>query len=45
MIMAQLFDNNFIFVYFFAIITIFNYSCLKEFQKIVIIYITVFSLG
>lgn len=43
--MAQLFGDNMIFIYFFAIIAIFNYSNLSEEQKITIVYITVYALA
>ena len=42
--MEELFDGNIIFVFFFAMIAIYNYSDLKEFQRVAIIYITVYSL-
>lgn len=42
--MEELFDGNIISVFFFAMIAIYNYSDLKEYQRIAIIYITVYSL-
>lgn len=42
--MEELFNGNTIFVFFFAMIAIYNYSDLKEYQRIAIIYITVYSL-
>ena len=42
--MEELFNGNIIFVFFFAMIAIYNYSDLKEYQRIAIIYITVYSL-
>lgn len=42
--MEALFNGNVVFVFFFAVIAIYNYSDLKEYQKIAIIYITVYSL-
>lgn len=42
--MEELFNGNLIFVFFFAMIAIYNYSNLKEYQRIAIIYITVYSL-
>lgn len=42
--MEALFNGNIIFVFFFAMIAIYNYSDLKEYQRIAIIYITVYSL-
>lgn len=42
--MEVLFNGNTIFIFFFAMIAIYNYSDLKEYQRITIIYITVYSL-
>ena len=42
--MEALFDGNIVFVFFFAMVAIYNYSDLKEYQRIAIIYITVYSL-
>ena len=42
--MEALFENNIIFIFFFAIIGIFNYSEMKEYQRITIIYITIYAL-
>lgn len=42
--MEALFNGNIVFVFFFAMIAIYNYSDLKEYQRIAIIYITVYSL-
>ncbi len=42
--METLFNGNIVFVFFFAMIAIYNYSDLKEYQRIAIIYITVYSL-
>lgn len=42
--MEALFENNIVFIFFFAIIGIFNYSDMKEYQRIAIIYITIYSL-
>jgi len=39
-----LFNGNTVFIFFFAMIAIYNYSDLKEYQRIAIIYITVYSL-
>lgn len=43
--MEALFNGNIIFIFFFAMIAIYNYSDLKEYQRIAIIYITVYSLA
>ncbi len=43
--MADLFGNNYFFLYIFACITIFNYSSFKENQKIIILYLTTFGMG
>lgn len=43
--MEVLFNGNIIFIFFFAMIAIYNYSDLKEYQRIAIIYITVYSLA
>lgn len=42
--MESLFNENIIFVFFFAMIAIYNYSDLKEYQRMAIIYITVYAL-
>ena len=42
--METLFNENTIFVFFFAMIAIYNYSDLKEYQRMAIIYISVYSL-
>lgn len=42
--MEKLFDGNIIFIFFFSMIAIYNYSNLKEYQRIAIIYITIYSL-
>lgn len=42
--MESLFNENTIFVFFFAMIAIYNYSDLKEYQRMAIIYITVYAL-
>lgn len=42
--METLFDKNFIFIFFFAMISIYNYSELKEYQRMAIIYISVYAL-
>ena len=43
--MEALFNGNIIFIFFFAMIAVYNYSDLKEYQRIAIIYITVYSLA
>ena len=42
--METLFNDNIIFVFFFAMIAIYNYSDLKEYQRMAIIYISVYAL-
>lgn len=42
--MESLFSNNIILLFFFSIIAIYNYSELKEYQRVSIVYITVYSL-
>ena len=42
--MESLFNENIIFIFFFAMIAIYNYSDLKEYQRMAIIYITVYAL-
>lgn len=42
--METLFDKNIIFIFFFAMIAIYNYSDLKEYQRMAIIYISVYAL-
>lgn len=43
--MDSLIDGNIILIFFFTMIAIYNYSNLKEYQKIAIIYITTYSLA
>lgn len=43
--MEILFANNTLLLFFFVMITVFNYSTLKEYQRIAIIYITVYALA
>lgn len=43
--METLFNENVIFVFFFAMIAIYNYSDLKEYQRMAIIYISVYALA
>lgn len=43
--MEILFANNTLLLFFFVMITVFNYSELKEYQRIAIIYITVYALA
>ncbi len=43
--MEELFGNNIIILFFFAAITIFEYSEMKGYQKLSIIYITVYALS
>ncbi len=42
--MELLFGGKAIFVFFFAMIAIYNYSNLKEYQRITIIYVTIYCL-
>lgn len=42
--MDSLFNGNVVFIFFFSMIAIFNYSNLKESQRITIMYITIYSL-
>ena len=42
--MEALFSNNIIFVFFFAMLAIYNYSDLKEYQRMAIIYISIYAL-
>ena len=42
--MENLFNENIIFIFFFAMIAIYNYSDLKEYQRMTIIYISVYAL-
>lgn len=42
--MENLFGGNIIFIFFFAMIAIYNYSDMKEYQRMTIIYISVYSL-
>ena len=39
--MVDLFNENTLFVFFFAMVAIYNYSALKEYQRMAIIYISV----
>lgn len=41
--METLFNKNIIFIFFFAMIAIYNYSDLKEYQRMAIIYISGFK--
>lgn len=43
--MDSLIDGNIILIFFFTMIAIYNYSNLKEYQRIAIIYITTYSLA
>ena len=38
--MVDLFNENTLFVLFFAMVAIYNYSALKEYQRMAIIYIS-----
>ena len=42
--MESLFNENIIFIFFFGMIAIYNYSDLKEYQRMAIIYISVYAL-
>lgn len=42
--MEELFSNNIVFIFFFAMIAIYNYSDLKEYQRMAIIYISIYAL-
>lgn len=42
--MESLFNENIIFIFFFAMIAIYNYSNFKEYQRMAIIYISVYAL-
>ena len=42
--MESLFNENIIFIFFFAMIAIYNYSDMKEYQRMAIIYISVYAL-
>ena len=42
--METLFNEDTIFVFFFAMIAIYNYSDLREYQRMAIIYISVYAL-
>ena len=42
--METLFNENIFFIFFFAILSIYNYSELKDYQKMAIIYISVYAL-
>lgn len=39
--MVDLFNENTLFVFFFAMVAIYNYSALKEYQRMAIIYILI----
>ena len=41
--MVDLFNENTLFVLFFAMVAIYNYSALKEYQRMAIIYIILFE--
>lgn len=43
--MVDLFNENTLFVFFFAMVAIYNYSALKEYQRMAIIYISVYALA
>ena len=43
--METLFNKNIIFIFSFAMIAIYNYSDLKEYQRMAIIYISVYALA
>lgn len=43
--METIFNGNIVVLFFFAMIAIFNYTELKEYQRIAIIYITVYALA
>lgn len=43
--METLFNKNIVFIFFFAMIAIYNYSDLKEYQRMAIIYISVYALA
>lgn len=42
--MEDLFSNNIILLFLFSIIAIYNYSELREYQRIAIVYIMIYSL-
>ena len=42
--MESFFNENLVLLFFFSVIAIYNYSDLKEYQKICIIYIAVYSM-
>ena len=42
--MELLFNENTILIFFFAMIAIYNYSNLKEYQRMAIIYISIYAL-
>jgi hypothetical protein len=43
--METLFNENIFFVFFFAMLAIYNYSDLKDYQRMAIIYISVYALN
>ena len=43
--MVDLFNENTLFVFFFAMVAIYNYSALKEYQRMAIIYISIYALA
>ena len=43
--MVDLFNENTLFVLFFAMVAIYNYSDLKEYQRMAIIYISIYALA
>ena len=43
--MVDLFNENTLFVLFFAMVAIYNYSALKEYQRMAIIYISIYALA
>ena len=43
--MVDLFNENTLFVFFFAMVAIYNYSALKEYQRMAIIYISVYAVS
>lgn len=43
--MENLFNENIVFIFFFAMLAIYNYSDLKEYQRMSIIYISVYALA
>ena len=43
--MVDLFNENTLFVLFFAMVAIYNYSALKEYQRMAIIYISILCIS